>query len=155
MTVYIGIDPGKGGGIAYLQDPEQPDWFETKAEKMPATGTDVLDALEDYGRLFNSRAAIENVGAMPGEGRTSCFVFGRMFERVQMACFAVGLPFDLVVPSVWQKTFGLLKKKGETKTQKKNRHKEVAQRLFPHLKITHYVADSLLIAEWLRRKEGK
>jgi hypothetical protein len=49
---------------------------------------------------------------------------------------------------------GLTPIKGETRTAKKNRHKDLAQRLFPKVKVTHAIADALLLAEWLRRREG-
>jgi hypothetical protein len=72
-----------------------------------------------------------------------------------MALIASGVPFEAVTPGKWQKEFGLLAKKGETKTAKKNRHKARAQELFPDLKITHATADALLIAEYGRRVKQK
>jgi hypothetical protein len=41
--------------------------------------------------------------------------------------------------------------KDETSTEKKNRHKAAAVRLFPGVKVTHKVADAILIAEFARR----
>ena len=42
--------------------------------------------------------------------------------------------------------------KGETPAQKKNRHKALAEELFPEVKrVTHANADALLIAEYGRR----
>ena len=48
-------------------------------------------------------------------------------------------------------TFGLKKKPSETKKQKGNRCKARAQELFRLIKITHAIADALLIAEYGRR----
>lgn len=57
-------------------------------------------------------------------------------------------------PGVWQKPFRLPTQKKAGNTAKKNTHKARAQELFPGLKITHAVADALLIAEYGRRKEA-
>jgi hypothetical protein len=54
--------------------------------------------------------------------------------------------FMLVKPKTWQSDLRLLSQKKESQTEKKNRHKELASRIFPDLKITHANADALLIA---------
>jgi hypothetical protein len=55
------------------------------------------------------------------------------------------IPFEEVSPVKWQKVMGCLSK-GD-----KNVTKAAAQRLFPDIKITHAIADALLIAEYGRR----
>ena len=89
---------------------------------------------------------------MPKQGVASTFKFGRSYGNLEAFLIAAEIPFERVVPSVWQREFGLISKKGETKTAKKNRHKAKAQELFPSVKVTHAVADALLIAEWHRRR---
>jgi hypothetical protein len=54
-------------------------------------------------------------------------------------------PFEEVSPQKWQKAMGCMTK-GD-----KNVSKAKAQQLFPQLKITHAIADALLIAEYARR----
>ena len=90
---------------------------------------------------------------MPGQGVTSMFNFGKSYGNLEAFLVAAAIPFERVTPSVWQREFGLIKKKGETHTQKKNRHKSLAQELFPSVKVTHAVADALLIAEYGRRQK--
>jgi hypothetical protein len=63
-----------------------------------------------------------------------------------MALTAAGIPFERVTPQKWQKAMGCMTK-GD-----KNVSKRRAQELFPQLKITHAIADALLIAEYGRKQ---
>jgi len=75
------------------------------------------------------------------------------YGHLQMALVGLKIPqHEEVLPRTWQAEFGLLRRPGESITAKKNRHKAVAQKLYPSLKIIHATADALLLAEWLRRK---
>lgn len=143
--MFIGIDPGKSGGIAFAFDGNY------DAIKMPATLADVFSELVNA--TCDATALIEKVGPMPKQGVKSMFSFGENYGALQMVLTALGCPWDLVTPAKWQKEFGLYGKKLEG-TAKKNAHKAVAQRLFPTVKVTHATADALLIAEYCRRKHG-
>lgn len=145
----IGIDPGKSGGLAVI-DPTYCSIF-----AMKKTEREVADWLREAGRHPHRFAYIEKVGAMPGQGVTSMFSFGQSYGFLRGCLISLGIPFEEVTPAKWQREFSLLKKKGETNTQKKNRHKAKAQQLFPGLKITHATADALLIMEWGRRQRCK
>ena len=136
---YIGIDPGKSGGIAIITP-----GCVAYAHKMPETDRDLLDLLSEFSADDN-RAVLEQVHAMPGQGVTSTFTFGRGYGKLEMALCAALIPFETVTPQKWQKLMGCLTK-GD-----KNVSKAAAQRLFPHLKVTHAIADALLIAEYCRR----
>jgi len=136
---YIGIDPGKSGGIAIIFSSGK-----AFAHKMPETDRDLLDLLSEFSADDN-RAVLEQVHAMPGQGVTSTFTFGRGYGKLEMALCAALIPFETVTPQKWQKLMGCLTK-GD-----KNVSKAAAQRLFPHLKVTHAIADALLIAEYCRR----
>ena len=149
---FIGVDPGKSGAIVVLDemDPGVPEIFKTDYP------------LDLYIERFydcvcaNGVAVLEKVHAMPGQGVTSMFTFGRNFGQLEM--FLEGLSLNggwhHVTPQQWQKFFDLFKKEGETKTQKKNRHKKLAKKLFPGVDVTHANADALLIAEYCRRIYG-
>ena len=148
MTVIIGIDPGKSGGIAWA-------WFGTAdvhavAIKMPATEKDISDTFSELADV-NAHAYIEKVGAMPGQGVTSMFSFGRNYGFLRGCLIAHGIPFDDVTPQKWLGSFGLKRKKNETGTAWKNRQKGHAQQLFPGLAITHATANALQIMEYGRR----
>ena len=89
--------------------------------------------------------AIEHVHSMPGQGVASSFKFGQGFGHLEMALTAARIPFTYVTPQKWQKELGCLT--GGDKNVSKSR----AQQLFPHIKVTHAIADSLLITEYCRR----
>lgn len=143
MKAFLGIDPGASGGIAILADGKEP-----YAIKMPETERDVWDTIRGF-RAWSDRdviAVIESVHAMPKQGVTSTFTFGKGYGGLRMALIAAAIPFREVQPRDWQKALGCLTG-GD-----KNISKAKAQQLFPSLKITHATADALLLAEWLRRQ---
>jgi len=145
MTIgrVIGIDPGKSGGIAVV-------WSGgATAMKMPTTEKDLWQMIEGLAPLA-CFTVIERVHSMPEQGVRSVFTFGWGYGGLRMALVAADIPFEEVLPTAWQRTFGLAlgKKVKESHVQKKNRHKAKAQQLFPHVKVTHSVADALLIAEY-------
>jgi crossover junction endodeoxyribonuclease RuvC len=146
--ISIGIDPGKSGGLVAIH----PDG-EVEAWKMPATERDIWSFFGDFnrslGRLPPVFAAIEKVHSMPGQGVASCFAFGMGYGGLRMALIAAGIPFETVTPQKWQKALGCLSK-GD-----KNVTKARAQELFPAIKVTHAIADALLIAEYCRRTHAK
>lgn len=115
---------------------------------MPETERDMWDMIRDLTAWKDEPtcAAIEIVHAMPKQGVTSTFTFGKGYGGLRMALIASGIPFREVQPRAWQKELGCLTG-GD-----KNVSKRKAQQLFPSLKITHAIADALLIAEWLRRQ---
>ena len=140
MKLYIGIDPGLSGGVAFIPATGEP-W----AHKMPETDRDLIDLLRDSINLFEARAVIELVHSSPQMGVKSAFTFGEGYGRLQMALTALGVPYERVRPQAWQKAMGCLTK-GD-----KNVSKRRAQELFPTLKVTHAIADALLIGEYARR----
>ena len=146
---FIGIDPGSNGGIATISP-----WNICVVEAYPFRKTSMVDVstiLEDLGSRGVTHALIELVHAMPGQGVTSMFNFGHNFGMLEGLLIGAGIPYDRVTPQKWQKEFGLYRLHDETKTAKKNRHKELAKELFPTLNVTHATADALLIAEYCRR----
>ena len=149
--LIIGIDPGASGGIAFLYEGR------AEAHKIPGTDADIRDLLTAHGQhAGNVFAYIEKVHAMPGNGATSMFNFGSNFGALKMALTCCYIPYEMVTPQKWKKEFGLIfqKKLKMTQTQIKNKDKARAQELFPSIKMTHAIADSLLIAEYGRRTRG-
>lgn len=137
--LFIGIDPGKSGGIAFI-----PESGSAWAHEIPETDKDILELLSSASE-YERHAIIERVGPMPKQGVVSTFTFGVGYGSLSMALLAERIPFERVSPAVWQRNIGCLTK-GD-----KNVSKRKAQELFPHLKITHKIADALLIAEYARR----
>lgn len=147
--IIIGIDPGKGGGLA-LYDPDNP--MAMSADKMPSTEKDTWEWFRTLAHTpERSHAYIERVHSTPQMGVKSAFTFGHGYGFLRGCMIGHGLPFEEVRPAQWMRAFGLKKAKTETHTQWKNRLKAKAQELFPHLKVTLGTADALLICEYGRR----
>lgn len=144
--IYLGIDPGQSGGIGCWVDKKTISAYSFK----DLTIRDIFEsflAMKNIAGDTGLFAMIENVHSMPMQGVASSFKFGRNFGRLEGLLTGSNIPFDYVSPQKWQKELGCLSH-GD-----KNITKSKAQRLFPHLKITHAVADALLIMEYCRRNK--
>lgn len=149
MLTVVGIDPGLSGGVAVICGAA------VAAYKTPETAKDLFDLLSKFKPAV---AICEKVNAGPKMGSSAAFKFGQSVGEIRMACIAAGLRLEYVSPQKWQKEFGLISKGrglGQGDTEKKNRNKARAQELFPGMKITHAIADALLIAEYgIRQIKG-
>lgn len=142
MRLAIGVDPGKNGAFAVLDE----NGVIVKIMKMPPTEIEIfthLNVVTASPRV--ARCALEGVGASPQMGVVSAFTFGAGYGALKMALTAAGIGFDIVYPRTWQKAMGCLSG-GE-----KNVTKDRAQALFPQVKVTHAIADALLLAEYCRK----
>jgi crossover junction endodeoxyribonuclease RuvC len=139
-THYIGIDPGASGGIASISA----DGEILAAEKFGDTPHDIA---EQFRRIVEGQpfAMLERVHSMPRQGVSSSFKFGQSFGFLIGLLVGTGTPHDYVTPQRWQKLMGCMTR-GD-----KNVSKAKAQQLFTGVKITHAIADALLIAEACRK----
>lgn len=147
--IILGIDPGMSGGLAILPIGDnghisaEPSAFKfdclTEREIADLFWKCFLDSGE---QLF---AYLERVHSMPKQGVASSFKFGMSYGFLRGCLTTVGIPFEDLTPQKWQKLMGCMTK-GD-----KNISKARAQQLFPRLKITHAIADALLIGECGRR----
>ncbi len=147
----MGIDPGLSGGIAVIRPGRI-----NEAYKMPSTNRDIFELLEKIFWLCDMFAVLEDVHTMPHDSKKAATTFMKHVGALEMALVAADIPFEKETPAVWQRSFGLTRKsKSESNTAKKNRHKAKAQELFggSEIKITHAIADAMLIAEFNRRKQ--
>jgi len=150
MMLYIGIDPGVNGGIAWQH--ERGDSVTVHAVKMPDSLRDLSDLLASLVETDNLKScALEKVASRTGQGVRSIFTFGYQYGIVRASVVCHKIPLELVSAQRWQKPFGLIFPATVKRTQKKNQHKAKAQELFPHLKVTHATADALLICDYWRR----
>lgn len=144
--IIIGIDPGQSGGIAVIEYTIST--YSALAVSMPDTESDVIAEI-----LLAKRSAgpviayLEQVNAMPKQGVSSTFKFGLSYGFLRGALAALEIRRNFVRPQVWQKALGCMSKGDKNVTKRK------AQEQFPDIKITHAIADSLLIAEYGRRVE--
>ena len=139
--IYIGIDPGQGGGIAMICDSTN------TIEAFKYTQT--RDVIELLASLDYAQIALERVHSMPGQGVASMFTFGTNYGWWQGALTALGHEWQDVEPRVWQRHLGCLT------GGKKNVTKAFAARLVSEsgssVRVTHAVADAICLAEYARQ----
>lgn len=153
---YIGIDPGKAGGLACLSRGAV--W----TKPMPETDRDLWDWFPTTLRAGEKyRAVVERVHSSPQMGVASAFTFGRGYGAILMALTAAGIPFEEVLPKAWMRGMGVTRKAGWETARWKQRLRAKAQQLYPDLPLWREprsvgrqlaVADALLIATYCKRK---
>jgi len=149
--IYLGVDPGASGALVGIVPALELQFCATFKE---LTERDIYDAFAILPRqhvettMSNPRivAVLEQVNAMPKQGVTSMFKFGRHFGMLEMALVACKIKYRLERPARWQQVLGCRTKGDKTITKKK------AQQLYPNtpFRITHANADALLLAEYAR-----
>jgi crossover junction endodeoxyribonuclease RuvC len=149
--IYIGIDPGQSGAVAVITDESE--------RVFPYSDEAFIAAMRDAGALksatgFSVRTCVEKVGAMPGQGVTSMFSFGKSAGFIEGVLQALEIPYQLVPPQTWKKEFSLVKKD-------KKESIKVCKKLFPGVNLLASsqctkehdgMAEALLMAEYARRK---
>jgi len=144
-NAYLGFDPGKEGAMAVIGPHLIPSAHAFDRHVY-------VEKLADLKKQFNLFAVVEHVGAMSGQGVTSCFSFGESFGWLQGVLDAMRIPYELARPQKWKKVFSC--------TSDKNTSIAVAERLFPEVDLRRTPlcrkphdgkAEALLIAEYARR----
>lgn len=147
--IYLGIDPGIGGGMAWVNPGGT-----SQATKMLPTDKDNFEWLQRVERSSPVVACIEKVQGyigIPHPG-SAMFKFGYSYGSLCMALTALKMSYEEVSPRTWQKAIGISSRgKTETTSAFKNRLKAKAQRLFPNCQVTLHTADALLIAYYCYR----
>jgi crossover junction endodeoxyribonuclease RuvC len=127
--VILGIDPGLNGAMAYYETDidvlvvmDMPTVEVTrngknKREVSPALLADLI-----AGRGIK-KAYMERVSAMPGQGVSSMFSFGRSVGVIEGVLAAYEIPVTHVTPQAWMKAMGI--------RAGKDGSRERAMQLFP------------------------
>lgn len=166
--VYIGIDPGKSGGAAFIY---------SNGQKKKVFDTDDPDALIELRKVYSTRlksmAVIEEVFIMPGSAAKSSTSFITYYGRYLGYLEAFEIPYELVRPQKWQKIVfpkipvkvpipkngtdkAIRKAKYKRKTAAKKFSLQIARSKFPDMmdrikrEKDHNRAEALLIAEYCR-----
>lgn len=146
------IDPGQSGGIVtvnhYLRSAPE-------AFSMPATDGDILEKLSPpKAWAWDDKVAyLEELVKYTGRNMpsSSMAVYASNWGMIKGMLLAYQYKVILVPPKKWQKVLGLGSATGMSKTEWKNKLKQMAQQLYPQLKITLATADALLIYEAAKR----
>jgi crossover junction endodeoxyribonuclease RuvC len=124
--IYVGVDPGQKGGYAVISTSETGQavfaypWDDTFFAMEMAS----LMQFKEHGIV----AAVEKVGAMPGQGVTSMFHFGKSAGYIEGVLTALGIPYQLVPPVKWKRAFSLVGKDKKASI-------ETCRKLFPELDL--------------------
>ena len=138
----IGIDPGKGGGIAIITNETVTLYNCPKTVKDMALLVGIC--LNDVA-AYRTKVFLEKVWAFPTDGRAGSFTFGENYGQWQGILASHELEPVLVTPKMWQSHFEI--KKGLPKAIRKKVLKQMAIDRCPNAKkVTLKTADALLIA---------
>ena len=147
-TLFIGIDPGKKGGIACIDTESGFCYTEPYSDKALI---DLCDSESRKGQ--NVVCCLEKVGAMPGQGVVSMFSFGQSVGYIKGVLESFRIPYQEITPQKWKKEFGLNSEKAASA--------EVCRKLFPNVSLLATprckkphdgMTEALLMAEYARRK---
>jgi hypothetical protein len=151
----FGIDPGAGGGIAKYSD-------RVETWKMPKNFDDLCDFF-DYQKEICKLPLIflEKVQLWHGDGKDkNGNEVGKQFRIQKMlnhyaelrgAIRSRGFNFIEVAPISWE-SYLKIRVKGEERTIRKRRFKDIAADWYPSVNVTLNTADALLLVEYGRRK---
>jgi Holliday junction resolvasome RuvABC endonuclease subunit len=149
MTRVLGVDPGVHGGLAIVR------LFESgprlvDAIDVPVIGTGAKERVDvialqqwllEYGPY---RTFIEQAQAMPKQGASSGFKFGRATGAIEAIIAANNIPFEIIEPSMWKRALRL-------RGRDKEGARQHALQMFPHAhhllarKKDHQRAEAALI----------
>lgn len=101
-SISVGVDPGLSGGIAILGGASP------VVVSMPVTGGDIdahaiATLLRSECPVADTVVGVELVHAMPRQGVSSSFSFGKGFGIVLGVVASLGLRLELIQPNAWKK----------------------------------------------------
>lgn len=114
-AIILAVDPGKSGAIAAIdRDGNLHDtWDMPVVDKRISAPllADILVPLQPVTDVL----VCEDVHAMPGQGVTSMFTFGRGLGVVEGVALGAGIPVRWVSPARWKRALGLSADKGASR----------------------------------------
>ncbi len=168
-SVYLGIDPGLGGGLAVLDGnvrrlvaiPETPEdtwhWLQQQvcqANGLPRPGSyAVIEQQIPRPTSWINKATGQYQSSIL---KSTCLLYGN-YQLLLGMLTALGISYEVVTAKDWQEALSIPQRvKGEKPTKHKNRLKTKAQALYPRAGVTLATCDALLLAHYARLKhEGK
>ena len=165
IDCVIGIDPGKNGGLAVYVPGEL-----VRAVKMPKDVSELRDFLGYYAENYKPIVFLEKLSIRPDDvvesgGEANMGKLYRVqkmmanYEQLKAIIETVGVPYVMVHPMTWQTKLNLrVRGQREEKAARKRRYKESAEKFYPHINVTLWNADALLIlhfGRWALVNDGK
>ena len=153
MKRWVGIDPGSAGAIAMI--PEEGDIEIYPLER------DTLKAVCHTWCFDDCICCLEKVSAMPGQGVTSMFTFGKNVGYIQGVLEANCIGYQEISPPVWKKEFGCNLGKNFSPKERKQADIDACKKLYPNVSLRKSArcttdsdgfADAILLATYAKRK---
>lgn len=111
--IVLGIDPGLSGGLAIVEVAEARRLL--FAGDIPTTGEAakarvyVGEVLRIFQKYKPTHALIERAQAMPDQGASSGFNYGRAVGAIEACAQGMMIPLTIIESSAWKKFHGLIK----------------------------------------------
>jgi crossover junction endodeoxyribonuclease RuvC len=137
--MIIGIDPGMTGALALLDDDlELVDAYDMPVADGKITAVFIAVWLEQICVTHGTapQVVIENVHAMPGQGVSTTFKFGKAAGIVEGVSCAH--PQAFISPQQWKKHCGLKKKPGQSDSEAKDMSRLLAIQTWPSQAEGHF-----------------
>ena len=157
MNYFIGIDPGQKGALSIISHYHYDDNKFIHVIDMPLFPSKEINTIgvREFFSVIISRESIcyiEKAQSMPRQGVTSTFNYGQGYGKLKAVLEILGISYQEISPQLWKKEFSLIKKDKKDSVT-------VAMKLFPEItfktpkgRLLDGRAESLLIAEYCRRK---
>ncbi|MAG24439.1 hypothetical protein CMI47_02570 [Candidatus Pacearchaeota archaeon] len=159
---FIGVDPGLSGGISIWHNGKFKVFDMPSVKKVIRKKTkrdmdlpmlvEIFD--NNVGFCENTVAGIELVHAMPQQGVSSTFLFGRMSGIIEGCVAAFGYESYRITPQVWKKFYSEMH--GLDRKEQKDLARELAANMAPYIKDEFKrkkddgKAEALLIANYIK-----
>lgn len=152
FKTYIGIDPGKSGGICSIEDNK------LRANKCPDSVQGMAELFKDILQDTSPKDVflyIEKVWAMPHDGKSSIFTFGQNYGQWEGVIASFNIIPIYVTPSTWMRHHEV--QKGLKKQERKNILKQMAQEFINSNNYMSYqwkgiatlaTADAIMLAKY-------
>jgi crossover junction endodeoxyribonuclease RuvC len=156
----LGVDPGISGGLAIVEIANAAAPVLVEVIDIPVIGAGAKErvdtaAIRDFiDRHKPIRALIERAQAMPRQGSSSGFKYGRAVGAIEATVALCSIPVEIIEPSAWKRHWHLPGKDKESGRQK-------ALQLFPAAhgalarKRDHGRAEAALIALYYVERQSR
>jgi hypothetical protein len=150
-THILGIDVGIDGALALLDSlghltVHDVPTLETIRNAKAKRSVDIAALRQLVIDLAPTHAVIERVGAMPKQGTSSMFSFGRTVGVIEGVLGALQVPISYVAPQVWQKAMSVPPGKDGSRLRASELMPGYSERW--RRKRDHGRSDAALIALW-------
>ena len=160
---YAGIDVGFSGGISIIDNDSKiietipMPILKTKVKNKSKSEYDLKSIIKIFKKYEFRMVGLEIQQAFKMQGVVSMFKIGRGFGLLEGIISALGIPYTLIKPKIWQSTMFM----GLPKDDSKTLSILVAERIWPEhdfrnsercTNISDGLTDSSLMAEYIRRE---